>query len=103
MPTQPIEVNIQSTGITQEDHFFFHTKGAELPSEEQLWQRKQEKRNALHTEPLLITMLHCYINNDWANTLLPKVGPINKIPTNSNKKSRNCANIISKTNARITF
>ena len=36
MPTLPIEVNLQSTGKTQEDQVFFHTKDANLPSEQQL-------------------------------------------------------------------
>ena len=51
MPTLPIEVNIQSTGKTQEDRVFFLIEDANLPSEQQQWQRKQEKRNAVHTEP----------------------------------------------------
>ena len=42
VPTQPIEVNVQSTGITQKYHVVFHTEDAELQSEEQLWQRKQK-------------------------------------------------------------
>ena len=55
VPTQPIEVKIESTGITQEDQVLFHREDADLMSEEQLWQhkqQKQEKRNAVHTEPL---------------------------------------------------
>ena len=41
--TRPIELNIESTGITQEDQVIFHDDDDELSSEEELWQLKQEK------------------------------------------------------------
>ena len=59
VPTQPIEVNIQSTGTTQEDQVFFPTEDAQMPSEKQLRRRKEEKRNAVHKEPPSITVSHC--------------------------------------------
>ena len=37
VPTQPIDVTIQSTRIVQKDQVFFQTNGAEMPSEGQLW------------------------------------------------------------------
>ena len=42
-PTQPIEVNIESTAIAQEDPVFFPTDDVDLPCEEQLWQHKWKK------------------------------------------------------------
>ena len=51
VPTQPIEFNIESTGIAKEDQVFFHTEDVELPPEIKPWQHKQDKRNAVHTEP----------------------------------------------------
>ena len=48
--TQPIVDNIDSTGITQENQIFFQRDVVELPAEEQLWQQKQEKSNALQTK-----------------------------------------------------
>ena len=41
IPKQPIEVNIESTGIAREDQVFFNTDDVSLPSEEQQWQQKQ--------------------------------------------------------------
>ena len=80
VPKQTIEVNIQSTGITQEDQVFFNTDEAELPSAEQLWQRKQEKRNAFHTEAPVINISHCYVNEKCTNTLMQGLEIINKVP-----------------------
>ena len=39
--TQPNEVNTGSTGKIQEDPVLFHSNELDLPSEEQLWKRKQ--------------------------------------------------------------
>ena len=104
VPTQPIEVNIQSNGIAREDQFFFHTEGADFPSEEQLWQRKEEKRNVVHREPLVISTSPCYINDKCTNTLMQSMEPFNKIPRILiEKKSRTRASYFQKTNARITF
>ena len=80
MPTQPIEVNIQSTGITQEDPVLFPTEDAELPSGEQLWQPEQEKRNAVHTEPPVKSVSHCYINGNCKNTLMQSMETFIKFP-----------------------
>ena len=62
VPTQPIEFSIESTRITQEYQAFFHTPGVELPSEGDMWQRKQEKRRTVQTEPPLINVSHCCTN-----------------------------------------
>ena len=62
VPTQPIEVNIESTGIVREDPVFFQTDDVELPSKEELWQRQREKRNAVHTEPPIITVFNWHMH-----------------------------------------
>ena len=80
VPTQPIEVNIQSTGIAEEDKVFFPTEDAELPSEHQPWQRNREKRNAVHTELPVIALSHCYMKENCKNTLMQKMEPFNKVP-----------------------
>ena len=87
VPTQPIEVNIQSTGLTQEDQVFFHTENAELPYAEQLWQRKQKERNAPHTEPPVIKMSHCYVNDNCTNTLSKVWNHSTKFQENDLKKN----------------
>ena len=80
VPTQLMEVTIQSTETTQEDQDFFFTENAQLSSEEQLWQRKQEKCNAVHTEPTVITVPLCYIEYDCTNTLMQSMESFNKVP-----------------------
>ena len=80
VPLQPTVVNSQSTEITQEDQVFFQTEDSDLPSEEKLWQRRQEKHNAVHTRPPVITVSYCYINGDCTNTLMQSMEPFNRVP-----------------------
>ena len=56
IPTQPIEINSESTGIAWKDQVCFHTDDVELPPEEQLWQWKQQKSNTVDTEPPVRTV-----------------------------------------------
>ena len=80
VPTQPIEVNTHSTGIAQEDQLFLQADDVLMPSEEQLLQRKQDKRQAINTEPPVITVSHCYIKDIYTNTLTHSMEPFSKIP-----------------------
>ena len=50
IPTQPIEVIIESIGIAPAVPVFFQADDAYWPSEEQLWQQKQEEHNIVPTE-----------------------------------------------------
>ena len=59
VPTKPIEVNIESTGIAQEDPVFFDTTYQQKTTEKELWKLKEELRNATPNEPPLITV-SCY-------------------------------------------
>ena len=70
IPTQPIEANIESTRIAQEDQVSFHTDDIDLPSEEQLWLEKQDKRNAVNMEAPVITESHWHKNDKCTNTFL---------------------------------
>ena len=63
IPTKPIEVNIETTGIAQEESAFFDTTDQQEITEKELWQRKEEARNGITTEPPVIT-LSCYYAND---------------------------------------
>ena len=63
IPTKPIEVNIESTGIAQEEPVFFEPTDQQETTEKELWQRKQEVRNAIPNEPPVITV-SCYYAND---------------------------------------
>ena len=42
IPTKPIEVNIESTGIAQEEPFSFDTTDQEQTTEKELWTRKEK-------------------------------------------------------------
>ena len=80
VPTQSTDVDIESTGIEEEDQVLFQTDEAELPSEEQLWQQKREERNTVHKEPPVINASHCHINDKYTNTLTRNMEQSNKIP-----------------------
>ena len=47
IPTKPIEVNIESTGIAQEETVFFDPTDQLETTEKELWKRKKEARNAI--------------------------------------------------------
>ena len=63
IPTKPIEVNIESTGIAQEEQVFSDPTDQQETTENELWQRKEEVRNAIPNEPPVITV-SCYYTND---------------------------------------
>ena len=63
IPTKPIEVNIESTGIAREEPVFFDTTDQQETTEKELWKRKEEARKAIPTEPPVIAV-SCYYAND---------------------------------------
>ena len=63
IPTQPIEVNIESTGIAQEGTVFSDPTDQEETTEKELWKRKEDARNAIPNDPLVITV-SCFYAND---------------------------------------
>ena len=56
IPTKPIDVNIEPTGIAQEKPVFVDTTDQEQTTEKQLWKRKEEARNAIPNDPPVITV-----------------------------------------------
>ena len=60
---KPIEVNLESTGIAQEEPVFFDPTDQQETTEKELWKRKEEVRNAIPNEPPVITV-SCYYAND---------------------------------------
>ena len=63
IPTKPIEVNIESTGIAQEETVFFDPTDQQETTEKEIWTRKEEARNAIPNDPPVITV-SCYYAND---------------------------------------
>ena len=45
METQPIEVNVQSAGVSEEEQVFFTEEDNE--TEEQIWERKKQSKKGL--------------------------------------------------------
>ena len=63
IPTKAIEVNIESTGIAQEEQVSFNPADPLETTETELWKRKEEARNAIPSDPPVITV-SCYYAND---------------------------------------
>ena len=76
--TQPIEVNIESTGLAQEDQVFSTTMT--LTCDLKIWQGKQEKRSKIRTEPPVITLSHCHKNYKYTDTLGHNIELFTKVP-----------------------
>ena len=49
-------MNIESTGIGQEEPVFFDTTDQQELTEKELWERKEEARNAIPNDPPVITV-----------------------------------------------
>ena len=62
-PRKSIGVNIQSTGIAQEEPVFFDTTDEHETTEKEIWKREKETRSALPTEPPVITVSCNYAND----------------------------------------
>ena len=63
IPIKPIEVNIESTGIAQDEPVFFDTTDQQETTENELRQCKEEVRKAIPNDPPVITV-SCYYAND---------------------------------------
>ena len=63
IPTKPMEVNIESTGIAQVEPVFFDTIDQQETAEKELWDRKEEARTAIPTDPPVSTV-SCHCEND---------------------------------------
>ena len=59
IPMKPIEVNIDFTGIAQEQPVFFDTTDQQKTKEKELWKRKEEAGNAIPNDPP-VNIVSCY-------------------------------------------
>ena len=55
-PTQPIEVNIGSTGHAQDEPVFFDITDQHKTTKKELWKSKEETQNAISNNPPVITV-----------------------------------------------
>ena len=73
IPTKPIEVNIESTGIAQEESVFFDTTHHHETAEKGLSKHKKETQSAISNEPPVITESWFYANDLHKNTKIVNV------------------------------
>ena len=78
IPTKPIEVNIETTGIAQEKPVFFDPTDQRETTEKELWKRKEEARNAIPTDPPVITVSCYYANDLHKDTTNVKIAKLTK-------------------------
>ena len=78
IPTKPVEVNIESTGIAQKDRVFFDTTDQQETTKRELWKRKEEVRNAIPIDPPVITVSYYYANDLHKDTTIVNIAPLTK-------------------------
>ena len=78
IPTKPIEVNIESTGIVQGETAFFDPTDRQETTEKELWKRKDEVRNAIPKEPPVITVSCYYANDLHKDTTIVNIAQLTK-------------------------
>ena len=78
IPTKPIGVNIESTGIAQEKPVFFDTTDQEQTTEKKLWKRKEDARNLIPNKPPVITVSCFYANDLHKDTTILNIAQFTK-------------------------
>ena len=78
IPTKPIEVNIESTGIAQEESVFFDSTDQQETTEKELLKRKEQARNAIPNDPPVITVSCYYANDLHKDTTIVKTTQLTK-------------------------
>ena len=78
IPIKPIEVNIESTGIAQEEQVFPDPTDQQETTESELWKRKEEARNAIPNDPPVITVSCYYANDLHKDTTIVNIAQLTK-------------------------
>ena len=78
IPTKPIEVNIVSTVIAQEEPVFFDPTDQQENTEKELWTRKEGARNAIPHDPPVITVSCYYANHLHKDTSIVNIAQLTK-------------------------
>ena len=78
IPTKPIEVNIESTGIAQEEPVFFDPTDQQGTTEKEHWKCEEEVRNAILNDPPVITVSCYYANDLHKDTTLVNIAQLKK-------------------------
>ena len=77
-PTKPIEVNIESTGLAQEEQVFHDPTDEQETTGKQLLTRKEEARNAISKDPPFITVSCYYANDLHKDTTIVNIAQLTK-------------------------
>ena len=78
IPTKPIEVNIESTGIAREEQVYFDPTDQQGTTEKELWARKEEARNTIPNDPPVITVSCYYANDLHKDTTIVNIAQLTK-------------------------
>ena len=78
IPTEAIEVNIESTGVAEEEPVFFHPTDPQETTEKELWKRKEEARNAIPNDPPVITVSCYYAYDLHKDTTMVNIAQLTK-------------------------
>ena len=78
IPTKPIEVNIESTGIAQEQLVFFGTTDQQETTEKELWELGDKARNVAPNDPPVITVSCFYANDLHKDTTTVSIAQLTK-------------------------
>ena len=71
-------MNIESTGIAQEEQVFHDPTDQQETTEKELWTRKKEARNAIPNDPPVITVSCYYANDLHKDTTIVKIAKLRK-------------------------
>ena len=71
-------MNIESTGIAQEEPVFFDTTKQEQTTEKELWKCKEDARNAIPNDPPVITVSCYYANDLHKDTTIVNIAQLTK-------------------------
>ena len=78
IPTKAIEVNIESTGIAQEEQVFFNPADRQETTEKELSKRKEDVRYAITNDPPVITVSCYYANDLHKDTTIVNIAQLTK-------------------------
>ena len=78
IPTKPIEVNIESTVTAQEEPVFFDPTNQQEITEKEFRKHKEEARNAIPTDPPVITVSCYYANELHKETTIVNIAQLTK-------------------------
>ena len=71
-------MNIESTGIAQEEPVFFDTTDQQETTKKELWSRREEARNAITNDSPAITVSCYYAKDLHKDTTIVKIAQLTK-------------------------